>query len=189
MTHLEEALQEIVTALQDASLPYMLIGGLAVSAWGEPRSTLDVDITVWATPESLGHAVAALAARVRALPQDPLRFVRDTRVLPLESRGGVRIDVVFAALPVQQEAIGRARSKEIGGVSTRVASVEDLILMKLISEREKDLEDARRLLRRFRETLDRSYLGPRLAELAEGLARPGILSIYQSEIGASGRHG
>jgi hypothetical protein len=60
-----------------------------------------------------------------------------------------------------------------------VASVEDLILMKLVSEREKDTEDARRLLARFKGKIDTAYLGPRLGELAEALARPGILEMFR----------
>ena len=45
MTALESALLEAVGILDRIGIPYMLIGGLAVSLWGEPRSTLD--ITVW----------------------------------------------------------------------------------------------------------------------------------------------
>lgn len=40
MTALESALLEVTAALEYAGVRYMLIGGLAVSLWGEPRSTL-----------------------------------------------------------------------------------------------------------------------------------------------------
>jgi len=63
-----------------------------------------------------------------------------------------------------------------------VASVEDLLFMKLASERSKDIQDSRALLPRFRKTLDRAYLEPRLKELADGLARPDILTIYHEEM-------
>lgn len=63
-----------------------------------------------------------------------------------------------------------------------VASVEDLLFMKLASERPKDIQDSRLLLRRFQKTIDRQYLEPRLKELADGLARPDILTIYNEEI-------
>jgi nitrate/nitrite-specific signal transduction histidine kinase len=56
--------------------------------------------------------------------------------------------------------------------------------MKLISEREKDWEDARRLLRRFRASVDRAYLEPRLTEMAEALARPGIIDLFRRKIQA-----
>jgi hypothetical protein len=41
MTPLESAVVEVASVLESCSTPYMLIGGLAVSAWGEPRATLD----------------------------------------------------------------------------------------------------------------------------------------------------
>ena len=53
--------------------------------------------------------------------------------------------------------------------------------MKLVSERQNDADDARALLRRCGKTLDRSYRAPKIEELAEGLARPDILSIFRSE--------
>jgi len=53
--------------------------------------------------------------------------------------------------------------------------------MKLISERQKDLDDAKSLLGRHGATLDRAYLTPQLEELAVALARPDILSIYGGE--------
>ncbi len=43
---LEKGLLEIVSFLEDAAIPYMIIGGFANLAWGVPRTTQDVDITV-----------------------------------------------------------------------------------------------------------------------------------------------
>jgi hypothetical protein len=47
MTQLEGALVEITTVLDELHVPYMLIGGLAVSLWREPTATLDVDLSLW----------------------------------------------------------------------------------------------------------------------------------------------
>ena len=178
MTQLESALLEIASILDDLRVPYMLIGGLAVSLWGEPRSTLDIDLSLWVEPAEFDSIVAAISARVRPLPQDALVFARETRVLPVVSSQGVRADLVFAALPQELEAIRRAQPMPVGSSMVNVASVEDLILMKLVSEREKDAEDARRLLLRFKGKIDRDYLEPRLTELAEALSRPGILEVF-----------
>jgi hypothetical protein len=38
---------------------------------------------------------------------------------------------------------------------------------------------ALRLLRRFKGVIDRDYLEPNLAELADALARPGILELFR----------
>ncbi|HYM10315.1 MAG TPA: nucleotidyl transferase AbiEii/AbiGii toxin family protein [Bryobacterales bacterium] len=179
MSALEAALVEVASTLESFSLPYMLIGGLAVSMWGEPRATLDIDVTLWVEPEHFEQAVGRLCERLRASPQDPLAFARRTRVLPATTSQGVRVDIVFAALPAEREAIRRACPKQVSGKKIMVAAAEDLVLMKLASEREKGLEDARRLLRRHSRSLDRNYLEPRVADLADALGRPDLMDVLR----------
>jgi hypothetical protein len=60
MTDLEEALVELAGALEACNLPYALIGGLAVSLSGEPRATLDIDVSVWTAPDELPAAIDCL---------------------------------------------------------------------------------------------------------------------------------
>ncbi len=174
MTELEEALGELASALESLGVPYALIGGLAVSVWGEARATLDVDLAVWVEAAEIGATVDALCRRFQSVSRDPADFVRATRVLPLTTSRSVRADIVFGLLPAERDIVQRATLMDVAGTSVRVASVEDLILMKLVSERERDLEDARRLLHRFGEKIDRGYLEPRINDLAESLARPEI---------------
>jgi hypothetical protein len=63
-----------------------------------------------------------------------------------------------------------------------VASVEDLLFMKLLSTREKDRADAVALVRRHGKSLDRDYLLPKLKEAAEALDRPEILDWFQDSV-------
>jgi hypothetical protein len=63
-----------------------------------------------------------------------------------------------------------------GDRELRVITPEDLLLMKIISDRPRDLADAEALSRRRRDTLDRSYLEPGLREFAESLERSEILT-------------
>lgn len=179
MTALEAGLVEVTSVLESLSIPNMLIGGLAVSLWGEPRATVDVDLTIWVEPEDLERTVHQLCERLRVLTGDPVSFVRQTRVLPVQTSQEVRADLIFGALPYEKQAIGRAQPKQVAGQTVMVASVEDLILMKLASERQKDLEDARRLLWRYHGFLNREYLEPRLRELAEALGRSEILEMLK----------
>lgn len=182
LTELEGALAEVAAALEDCGLRYMLIGGLAVAATGEPRATLDVDVSVWVEPEKSRAIVDCLCGRLHALPANPQEFVEKRRVLPVVTSMKVRADIVFASLPLELEAIQRAVVQPIAGRMIPVASIEDLLLMKLISEREKDLADARALLRRFGNSLDLGYLMPKLEELAEALAQPDIVETVWREI-------
>src|SRR6266545_2094552 len=46
MTLLDRAVHEISSVLESLHIPYMVIGGIANAIWGEPRATVDVDVTV-----------------------------------------------------------------------------------------------------------------------------------------------
>jgi len=170
----EEALASISLELERRGVPYMIIGGLANAIWGEPRATLDVDVTVWVPKDRLSAVITDLCASFRGLVDRPENFVAETRVLPLESKDGVRIDVIFGVLPFEQEAIGRASKVRVGRQSIPFCTPEDLILMKIFSTRPRDIDDARGVtLRRFHD-LDLDYLEPRVQELASLLHRPEI---------------
>ena len=180
MNDLEAAVGQAAAVFESLGIPYMLIGGLAVSAWGEPRATLDADFTVWTEPDDFEQTVLRLCESFQCLTRNPAEFTRGTRVLPVRTRQGTRMDIIFGALPWEKAAIARAQRKELAGRSVAVASVEDLIVMKLFSEREKDADDARRLLIRFKSDLDQGYLEPLLRSLADALARPEILETWRN---------
>jgi hypothetical protein len=153
----------------------MVIGGLANAVWGEPRATLDIDVTISADTSDVRRISALLESDFRALVSDPEAFAKETRVLPLESRTGVRVDLIFGFLPFEREAIERASAVPVAGGEIRFCTPEDLILLKIISRRERDQADVQGILRRRFSDLDLDYLEPRIEELSELLSRPEIL--------------
>ena len=166
MTTQEDALAEITVFLERHGVSYMVIGGIANLVWGEPRATLDVDVTVLVPPDAIDGFIELVGQEYTILVKDAPNFVRDTRVLPASTRSGVRIDVLFGLLPFEEEAVRRAASVEIGGRAVRVCTPEDLIIMKIISERDRDLDDARAIVRRRLATLDLEYLEPRITQMS-----------------------
>jgi hypothetical protein len=180
MSDQEGVLLRVAAALERQGIPYMVIGGLANVVWGEPRATLDVDVTVWVDEANLAGAVTDLTAAFRPLVEDPLEFLRETRVLPLESEEGVRIDVVFGLLPFEREAIARAVPIVVAGTPVRFCTAEDLILMKIISTREQDLADAEEVTVRRINLLDLGYLEPRIRELEDLLGRGEIARRWEA---------
>lgn len=141
MTSPEHALAAVVRLLEAEGIPYMLIGGMANAVWGEPRATVAIDITVWVAEDDVPGTVAALTAALPAVVPDPAAFVGQTRVLPLRTADGVRVDLIFGMLPFEEEAIRRAVPTTIAETAVRVCTPEDLILHKIISQR--PLGDAR----------------------------------------------
>jgi predicted nucleotidyltransferase len=179
LTSQETALADLERALTEARLPYMLIGGLANVVSGEPRATLAIDVTVWALEPQVPAAIELLGRDFRILVEQPADFIDRTRVLPLESANGVRIDVIFGLLSFEQNAIARAMTVEMAGTLVKVCTTEDLILMKIVSDRERDLQDVQGIIRRRLGSLDRAYLEPRIRELSQLLERPEIESRWR----------
>jgi hypothetical protein len=60
---------------------------------------------------------------------------------------------------------------------------EDLILMKIISERPRDIGDAEAIVRRRIAELDLAYLEPRIRELAAALESDAILERWRKWTG------
>lgn len=93
---LEDALLKIAGFLEERNIPYMVIGGYANLFWGRARVTRDLDITISCPAKQLAGFVAELGQCFRLLPADPLAFIRQHRVLPLQVAEAVRADLVLA---------------------------------------------------------------------------------------------
>jgi len=175
MTSQEQALVRLARQLSDLEVGYMVIGGLANAVWGEPRATLDIDVTVAAQTADCDRLIEGLASHFTPLVADPSGFVEATHVLPLESRTGIRVDLIFGLLPFERDAIARATGVMVQGVEVSFCTAEDLILLKIISTRERDRSDVQGIVRRLLPQLDLGYLEPRIEEMAQLLERPEIL--------------
>ena len=176
MTLLERAVVEIAAVLESMRIDYMIVGGIANAVWGEPRATIDVDVTVVVENPGLSAAIAGLGRSFNAAVPDPQTLVRRTRVLPLDTADGIRIDVIFALLSFERDAVHRATRVPFGDRDVCIVTPEDLLLMKIISDRPRYLADAEALTRRRADTVDRAYLEPRIREFAQSLEQPEILT-------------
>ena len=177
MSAQELALAQVAQLLDRLAIPYMVIGGQANIIWGEPRATLDIDVTVWVTDDALAGVVDDVQLTLTSCVSDPLAFVRDTRVLPLATLEGVRVDMIFALLPFEQSAIARSVTREIAGTAVHYCTAEDLILHKIFSQRPRDLGDlgdAHGVVLRQFAALDRGYLESHIDELTRELHDPEI---------------
>jgi len=167
-----ELLEAIARALEEEAIPYIVIGGQAVLVYGEPRLTKDIDVTLGADLERLQDVLAA-ARRAGLSPLvDPEEFTRQTMVLPCSHPGtGIRVDLIFSHSTFEQQAIARANRVKIGVTDVCFASVEDLIIHKIIAGRPRDLEDVRCILLKNRQ-IDGKYVRRWLEEFASALGEP-----------------
>lgn len=183
MSGLDDALVQFVSFLDERAVAYMVIGGFANLQWGEPRTTLDLDVTV-ATDDALLIDVARGAGEI--LVEDPETFLARTRVLPVRLSDGTRVDLIAATLPYEKDAIDRAREVRVHSRMIRFCSPEDLIVHKIVSDRPRDHEDVAGIVRRQGRALDLEYLDPIIEGLSRDLSKPEILDRYRQAKEAAG---
>jgi hypothetical protein len=167
-----QILERIADALDSAGLSYMVIGGQAVLLYGEPRLTKDIDITLGAGLERLPEIIsAASAAGLRPLV-DPDSFTRQTMVLPCsDPKSGIRVDLILSFSPFEQMALSRTRPVRMGTTDVRFASLEDLVIHKIIAGRARDLEDVTSILLKNPRP-DFSYIRNWLEEFSTATGEP-----------------
>ena len=98
------------------------------------------------------------------LVKSPEHFVKETMVLPLsEEKSGIRVDFVFSTSLYERAALQRVRKVKIGRSKVSFASLEDVVIHKLIAARPRDMEDVRGILLRNRK-YDKIYIEKWLKE-------------------------
>lgn len=160
---------------------WYLFDAQAVVAYGVPRLSADVDVTLELAPERAKELVGDMERAGFDLLVSDEDFVRRTRVLPFVHRGtGMPLDVVLAGSGLEEEFLERADVLRLGGVSVPVISREDLVVAKILAGRPKDIEDARGLWRAHEEELDRDRIGRLLRLLEEALGQSDLLPAFRS---------
>lgn len=165
-------LEQIAAALEAAGFEYMVVGGQAVLVYGEPRMTKDIDVTVGAGLERL-HELRAAAARIGLRPLvDDESFTRETMVFPCQDPdSGIRVDFILSTSDYERLALSRVRRVPVGNASVRFASLEDVVVHKVIAGRPRDLEDVRKLLLK-NPGVDATYVEGWLERFSKALSQP-----------------
>jgi hypothetical protein len=144
----QKLLEHIAGELPSQNIPYMIIGGQAVLLYGEPRLTKDIDVTLGIGTEGIKKVMRSVRnLGFKILISDPEEFVRETMVLPtLDEKTGIRVDFIFSFSAYEHQAIQNAKQVKIGSQAVFFASLEDVIIHKIIAGRPRDLEDVRSVL-------------------------------------------
>jgi hypothetical protein len=155
-------LLDVAAALEEADVAYVVAGGVAVVLHGHVRSTVDIDIAVDLHRENVERALAVLGGlglrprlpvSVTDFADEQVRegWVRERHLVaftmhdPLDARREVDL---FAHPPIAFDELWRqSQVVEVAGVPVRVVSLEHLVRMKRISDREQDRADVAALLR------------------------------------------
>lgn len=145
-TALPNDYKEFIELLRSNKVRYMLIGGLAVSLHGYPRSTYDLDLFVGNDHENLGRLRAALTsfgfAEIDVFPET---FSSGKKLIELGVEP-VKIEILnFASGLDFEEAYKNRTTGILDGIEVSLIGLEDLKINKKASGRYKDLDDLEHL--------------------------------------------
>jgi len=160
---------------------WYLFGAQAVVAYGVPRLSADVDVTLRLSPDAPDRLVEDMrAAGFEPRVADP-EFVRRTRVLPfVHAATGMPLDVVLAGSGLEDEFLARARVLDIEDLRVPTIEPGDLIIAKILAGRPKDIEDARGLWRARGQELDGARIESVLRLLEEALGQSDLLPAWSA---------
>ena len=140
-----EAIQRLLAKFDNRGV---VIGGIAVGFLGKPRFTEDVDAMFLLSMEDIGKFLkAAKAEDIQPRIPDAEAFARKSRVLLLRHLPSkINIDISLGVLPFEEEMVDRGSVRSTSTLSVRLPTPEDLIIMKAVAHRPKDLEDIRTII-------------------------------------------
>ncbi len=159
--------EEVLRALNLKKVAYVVVGGIAVSLHGVPKSTADLDLMIALNNQNL-RKITGILDDLGYRPRIPMKIEditienlakwrKDKRMRVLSfwnpRRPYEEIDIL-SQNPIEFEEI-KAKSKTVGagGLKIPIASISHLILLKKISNRDQDKADISALekIRKMRE--------------------------------------
>jgi len=143
---LNEDYRDILHALSDENVRFILIGAYALAAHGYPRATMDIDIWVMPSPENAEAVLRALrsfGSPLHNLTQKDLEVDGTLFQIGIAPR---RIDIITEATGLKfEQAYQNSVLVNIDGINVHIPSIDDLIINKKATGRTKDLADAEAL--------------------------------------------
>jgi hypothetical protein len=164
----EKTLEDIDRRCRAHQIPYAVIGGIAAIIHGSLRVTADVDLTILAEIDNLDRILSLFADDYVSLRPDPLAFFQRCFFVPLQHKTTkIKVDIAAALSGYERLAVERSQRLLYNDVEVSACAIEDLIIMKLVAARPKDIADLQTLIPLNRKNLDLAYLRARAKEFIE----------------------
>jgi hypothetical protein len=153
---LSKALRKILAAIQGTGFKAAAIGDIAHQAWGSPRAAERIELLISSTESQLEAILSA--ARGEGLQAAPQGGPLHLQYTDAKAGGTTAVDLILAATPFLQQVLSRAQPGDVLQVKVRVATCEDLILLRAGSTQPADVDRIVELLRGSAGKIDGAYL-------------------------------
>jgi len=144
---LENVLKKVAAVLKREDIPYAFIGGVAVSYYAVPRATYDIDAVILVEKRKTLDDLIEKLKKADLRPQKKLKKISGLSFFTARA-GKILVDLFLAEGEFLRSVLKRKKRVKLLGDFFYFASPEDLIILKLLSGRGRDVDDARELLSR-----------------------------------------
>lgn len=148
MSNVADTLFTLIDVFDSLSIPYSVMGGIAVRAHGVPRPTYDVDVNMVIERDRLPELFARMRQLDYEIPEpyerewvDELKGLKVLKLRRYIQGGSLDVDLFLVETAFQQEVMRRRMRAEAEGRVIWLVSPEDLVLFKLLAGRPRDLGD------------------------------------------------
>jgi hypothetical protein len=168
---MDEMLKKLITALKKLKITYVIIGGIAASILGKPRTTIDADVVFIIKEEKIEEFIKILKLygfKISEHSKEKI-ILRLKRLLPVKIRfkHNFSVDLRLASYSIDMDAIKRAIAVKIFGMNLSIATPEDIIVYKIARFEDIDKADIKGIISRFGEKLDLDYIRNSAKKLAQ----------------------
>jgi len=166
-----ESLQKLISRFNQQGV---VIGGIAVSVLGEARFTEDLDAMFLLSTKDIAQFLdSAKQEGIEPRIENAAEFAKKSRVLLLRHTvTDTNIDISLGILPFEQEMVERSSIQKFDdALQVRLPTPEDLIIMKAIAHRPKDIEDIRTIVDKY-PALDQDRIERWVKDFSEALETP-----------------
>jgi hypothetical protein len=153
------AIKIICNYLNEQNIPYVVVGGISVIAWGRSRTTDDIDFIIDHRKLNINHFVSYLKKNnFFADEEDFLGFQTQDHCTIFFKDGLFRVDIIGVYNEDNQISINQATKISFFEIQINIDNPESLIAHKLLFGSDQDIEDAYAILIRLKDQISIDFL-------------------------------
>jgi len=156
--------KKVIEVLDKEKIDWCLFGGLAMQVYKRIRATKDIDLLIEISSDQIANFITCMEKakfkfdRKRGIIKingiELLRFFYEDTETAFE----IFVDLVTVTAEFQKQIIKRKTKQDFLGIEVNVASLEDVILLKLLADRPIDAFDSQYLIEENIKDIDKDYL-------------------------------
>lgn len=156
----EDFLTLVSETLEDADIPYVIVGGLITIIYGRPRTTMDIDIIIENPKKNFKTLEDVFQKNGFVIIENEIKTAVDenSHCSIFHTEFPYRIDLQGIYSTLDRIAFENREKRDVLGITIMLEKIEDAIIGKLVYGSQQDLEDAKSMFERQKNNINLDYL-------------------------------